>query len=394
MAVKKLMDDRMFKRLVTLRRRIHSYPEPAYHEHRTAAAITKYLDRLKIPYRSGVAETGVVARLGGIDPSGPTIALRADMDALPVDEKTGLPYASKVKGFMHACGHDGHVAIVMGAAELLKKNPPAGNVVFLFQPAEEGEGGALRMIEEGALDGVDMIFGGHIEGAFHVGEIGARRDVDSSYTDALEIRIVGKGGHAARPHETVDAVLVSSLFVLGLQNIVSRSINPLNPTVITIGSIHAGTVYNVVADEALLQGTVRNTDKATREDVIRRIKKTAQALGELHDARIEVNILEGYPPVINHRNCFRIARSTAQSLLGEDKFMLLAKPSMGGEDFSYYLERVPGCFVRIGGLGKDVDVLTAHSSHFNFDEEVIRVGAIYFDRLVRDAIAAIKADRG
>ncbi len=387
------MDDRTFKRLVNVRRRIHKWPEPGFKEHKTADVIMKYLGRLGIPYRKGVAKTGVVGRLEGTDPKGPTIALRADMDALPIEEKTGLPFSSRVKGYMHACGHDGHVAILLGAAELLKKDIPDGNVVFLFQPAEESSGGALNMIEEGALDGVDMVFGGHIEGNVPVGEIAVRTDVDSSYTDAMEIRIVGKGGHAARPHETVDAVVVASLFVIALQNIVSRSINPLNPTVITIGSLHAGSVYNAIADEAVLQGTVRNTDKKTRDDVLRRIKKTAQGLGALHDAQIDVNIMEGYPPVVNHHDGYVLARETVEDLFGKEKFINLIKPSMGGEDFSYYLQQVPGCFVRIGGLGKDTEAPTAHSSCFNFDEEVIRVGAVFFDRVVRKAISRIRDKR-
>ncbi len=387
------MDDRTFKRLVSLRRRIHRWPEPAFKEKKTGEAIARYLERLSIPYRRGIAKTGIVARIDNHGPPAPTVALRADMDALPIEEKTGLPYASRVKGYMHACGHDGHVAIVLGAAELLRKSPPPGNVVLLFQPAEEGSGGARSMIEAGALDGVDMIFGGHIDGAFKLGEIAIRTDVDSSYTDAIEIRILGRGGHAARPHETVDAVVVASLFVMALQNIISRSINPLNPTVITVGSLHAGTVYNAVADEAVLKGTVRNTDGKTRKDVLKRIQKTAEGMASLHDARIEVNIFEGYPPVVNHPECYLLAREAAEGLLGREKFINLVKPSMGGEDFAYYLKEVPGCFVRFGAVGRGGESATAHSSNFNFDEDVIRVGAAFFDAAVRRAVESLKEKR-
>jgi hippurate hydrolase len=387
------MDDRTFNRLVSLRRRIHRWPEPAFKEKKTGEAIVRYLDRLSIPYRRGMAKTGIVARIDNHGPPAPTVALRADMDALPIEEKTGLPYASRVKGYMHACGHDGHVAIVLGAAELLRKSPPPGNVVLLFQPAEEGSGGARSMIEAGALDGVDMIFGGHIDGAFKLGEIAIRTDVDSSYTDAIEIRILGRGGHAARPHETVDAVVVASLFVMALQNIISRSINPLNPTVITVGSLHAGTVYNAVADEAVLKGTVRNTDGKTRKDVLKRIQKTAEGMASLHDARIEVNIFEGYPPVVNHPECYLLAREAAEGLLGREKFINLVKPSMGGEDFAYYLKEVPGCFVRFGAVGRGGESATAHCSNFNFDEDVIRVGAAFFDAAVRRAVESLKEKR-
>jgi len=393
MPFKGLVDDRIFNRLVRARRRIHRWPEPAFREEKTARVIADYLNKLAIPYKKGVARTGVVARLESAPSDAPRIALRADMDALPIEEKTGLPYASRVKGFMHACGHDGHVAMLLGAAELLKKSPPPGNVVFLFQPAEEGTGGALSMIEAGALDGVDMIFGGHIDGAFNVGEMAIRTDVETSYTDALEIYIHGKGGHAAWPHETVDAVVVSSLFVIALQNIISRSTNPLHPTVITIGSIKAGTVYNAIADEAVLRGTVRNTDGKTRKHVLQRIRKTAETLASLHDARIEVNIIEGYPPVINHPEGYRLAREAAEELLGKEKVIALSQPSMGGEDFAYYLQKVPGCFVRFGAVGKDALAATSHSSTFNFDEEAIRVGAAFLAHVSRKAIEDLRARR-
>lgn len=393
MPFKGLVDDRTFNRLVRVRRRIHRWPEPAFREEKTARVIGDYLARLSIPFKGGVARTGIIARLEGAATGAPTIALRADMDALPIEEKTGLPFASRVKGFMHACGHDGHVAILLGAAELLKKSPPPGNIVFLFQPAEEGTGGALSMIEEGALDGADMIFGGHIDGAFNVGEIAIRTDVETSYTDAVEICIHGKGGHAAWPHETVDAVVVSSLFVMALQNIISRSTNPLHPTVITIGSVNAGTVYNAIADEAVLKGTVRNTDGKTRKLVLQRIRKTAEALASLHDARIEVNIIEGYPPVINHPEGYRLARESAEELLGKEKVIALGKPSMGGEDFSYYLQKIPGCFVRFGAVGRGSAAATSHSSTFNFDEEVIRVGAAFFAHVARKAIEDLRTTR-
>lgn len=387
------MDDRTFSRLVKLRRRIHRWPEPAFKEHRTAGVITAYLKRSSIPFKAGIAKTGIVARLEGADPSGPTVAVRADMDALPIAEKTGLPFASRVKGHMHACGHDGHIAIVLGAAEVLRKSPPPGNVVFIFQPAEEGSGGALSMIESGALDGVEMIFGGHIDGSFNLGEIAIRTGMETSHTDALEIKILGKGGHAARPHETVDAVVVASLFVIALQNIVSRSIDPLNPTVITIGSLHAGTVYNAVADEATLKGTVRNTDGKTRRHVLQRIRKTAEALASLHDAVIEVNIMEGYPPVVNHPEGYRLARETAEDLVGKEKVINLSKPSMGGEDFSFYLQKIPGCFVRFGAVPNGSEVPMAHSSTFDFNEEVIRIGAAFFAEIARRAIGELGARR-
>ena len=335
-----------------------------------------------------MAGTGVIARLAG-EPGSPTIALRADMDALLIQEKTGLPFSSKVKGCMHACGHDGHVAILMGAIELLRKDPPAGGVVFIFQPAEEGGAGARKLVEAGVLDGVEAIFGGHIEGRFQVGQMAIRSSVETSYTDEFVIRIKGKGGHAARPHETVDSIVVGSLFVMALQNIVSRGVNPLTPTVISIGAFHSGTVFNAIADEAVLKGTLRNTDRKTRDLVVRKVKKTAEAMGILHDARIEVDIREGYPQVVNDPEWYRVARDTAEELLGKDNVVGLVKPSMGGEDFAYYLEKIPGCFVRFGAGGKG-PVPAAHSSTFDFNEGVIRVGSAYFAALARAAIERLQ----
>jgi len=386
MPYKQHISERDFKRLVSIRRRIHRYPEPAFEEHRTAGVIMKELDRLSIPYRSGLAGTGVLAVIKGKKP-GPTVALRADMDALGVEERTNLPFRSRRKGFMHACGHDGHVAIMLGAAGLLSKDPPEeGSVVIIFQPAEEGGGGAERLVKLGVLKDVEMIFAGHIDRHYNVGHIAIRTDVETSYTDELDIHIIGEGGHAAYPHETVDAVVVASLFVVALQNIVSRSVSPVNPTVVTIGALNAGSAYNVIADEARMKGTIRNTDAATRERVIRNIRKTASALASLYDAEIKVNINEGYPPVINDPEGYRLSRRTAVELLGEDSVLLVPKPSLGGEDFAYYTREVPGCLVRIGGMGPDSPLAAMHSSYYDFDEEAIRVGAVYFSLLAQNAI--------
>lgn len=390
------MSDRDFKRLQSIRRDIHMHPELAFQEHRTADVICRELDRLKIPYRTGLATTGVVARLEGKAP-GPVVAIRADMDALPVEEKTGLSFSSRNKGLMHACGHDGHIAILLGAAGMLAKYPPdEGAVVFIFQPAEESGGGAEKLVSLGVLDGVEMIFAGHIDRHYDVGQIAIRADVETSYTDEIDIHIGGKGGHAAYPHETVDAVVVASLFVVALQNIISRSVSPINPTVISIGALNAGSAYNVIADEATLKGTIRNTDGETRRHVIDKIQRTASALSALHDADIKVTVSEGYPPVINHPECRELARRCAVELLGEKDVLSLYKPSLGGEDFAYYVREIPGCFVRLGSVGPDTPKAAMHSSYYDFDEEVIRKGAVYFSRLAVRAIGYLKekAHRG
>ncbi len=384
------MDKTLFDYLCSIRRKIHEWPEPAFEEHKTAEVITEALKKLSIWHKPGAAKTGIIARLDSGKDGSPTVALRADMDALPIIENTGLPFSSKNQGYMHSCGHDGHVAILIGAATLLKESPPEGNVVFIFQPAEEGGGGARHLIEAGVLDNVDMIFGGHIERHYPAGKIGLKEGIETSFTDAFELKVVGKGGHAARPHEAVDTVVVASLLVMSLQTIVSRSTDPLNPTVITIGSIHGGTAYNVIADETTLRGTIRSIDDKNRRNVFKKIKQTAKSIASLHDAEIHVDINEGYPPIMNPRKGFDIARETAEKIVGSANVLTLPHPSMGGEDFAYYLEKIPGCFVRLGGAKKGLEHVASHSSHYDFDEEVIRLGSIYMAELVRDAVKKIK----
>ncbi len=391
MSEKKIsMNEELFNYLCSIRQTIHQWPEPAFEEHKTAEVISEALKKIALWHKTGVAKTGIVARLNSELKGAPTVALRADMDALPIIENTGLPFSSKNQGYMHSCGHDGHIAILLGAATLLKEAPPEGNVIFIFQPAEEGGGGAQHIIDAGVLDGVDMIFGGHIERHLEVGQIGIRKGIETSFTDAIEIKIVGKGGHAARPHETVDAVLIASLLVMSLQTIISRNTDPLNPTVITIGSIHSGTAYNVIADEATLRGTIRSIDDKNRRNVFSKIKKTASSIASLHDAEIQVDINEGYPPIVNPGKGFELAKETAERVLGNDNVITLPQPSMGGEDFAYYLEKIPGCFVRLGGAKKGLEHVSSHSSHYDFDEEVLRVGSVFMAELARSAINRLK----
>jgi len=315
------------------------------------------------------------------------------MDALPVTEETGLPFSSLVKGAMHACGHDGHVAIVLGAAAILKKNPPEGNAVFIFQPAEETEGGAKPMIEQGVLNGVDMIFGGHIETHHFAGEIGIKHGVHTAYTDAFEIRITGKGGHAARPHETVDAVLIAGRLVMDMQTIISRNIDPLYPAVITVGYIKAGTVNNAIAEKAVLKGTIRTTDEAIRAQVIDRIGKMTTSFSSLHGADIQFILKPGYPPVINEERAYGFAKHVSEGLVGKDNTIILPLPGLGGEDFAYYLQEVPGCFVRFGGGMHGRENFPSHSPRFDFDEEALRVGAAYMSELVRYAVKELRGNR-
>ncbi len=385
----------VFPRMVELRRTFHRNPELAFEEKETAATIIKELQRLDIPYEYEGVGSGVIGRIEGGDQNAPNIALRADMDALPGNENTGLPFASENPDKMHACGHDGHMAMLLGAAALLKAEPPPGNVILVFQPAEERGGGARVILASGALAGVDAIFGGHITRHYHVGEIMVASGTITAYSDGLTIKVKGKGGHGARPHEAVDAVVVTGLLIMAVQTLVSREINPAYPSVITIGQVEAGSAGNVIAEEATLRGTIRTTNLAVREHIIQGLQRIAKAVGDLHNAHVEVEIRTGYPPVVNTVRETEIARQAVLQVLGQSGLATMEHPSMGGEDFAYYLLQIPGCYVRFGACRTGCEQIPLHSPSFDFDEEALQVGAAFFDRVAREAIAAYaNAKRG
>ncbi len=380
--------EKVFPRMVELRRTFHRYPELAFQEEKTAIVIMDELTRLGIPFEYGGVGGGIVARLNCGKKGAPTIALRADMDALPCEENTGLPFASLYPGKMHACGHDGHMAMALGAAALLKENPPEqGNVVFIFQPAEEKGGGSRVMIKSGALEGVNAIFGGHITRHYQVGQIMVARGVITAHSDGFTIRVLGRGGHGARPHEAVDAVVVTGLLIMAIQTLVSREINPAYPSVVTIGKVEAGSAGNVIAETATLQGTIRTTNTEVRNHIINGLKRIATAIGVLHNAKVEVEIREGYPPVVNTAREAEIAKRSVIHLLGDKGFVAMDQPSMGAEDFSYYLLEIPGCYVRFGACNEGCENIPLHSPSFDFDEEALKIGAAFFDQVVREAIA-------
>lgn len=376
----------VFPRMVELRRTFHRYPELAFEETRTAATIMEELDRLDIPYVYTGKGGCVVGRLES-GKGAPTVAVRADMDALPGDEATGLPFASAVPGKMHACGHDAHMAMVLGAASLLAADPPAGNVLFLFQPAEERGGGARVVLASGLLAGARAIFGGHVTHHYRTGEIMVEPGVVTAQSDSFSIRVQGRGGHGARPHEGTDAVVVSGLLVTAFQTLVSREVNPVYPTVITVGKLQAGTAGNVMADSAVLEGTIRTTLPDVREHVHAGIRRMARAIGDAHNSSIDVTIREGYPPVVNSPRETAIARRAALNVVDEDSVVPQDYPSLGAEDFAYYLRELPGCYVRFGARIRDREYIPLHSPAFDIDEDVLQVGAAFFDQVVREAIA-------
>jgi hippurate hydrolase len=377
----------VFPRMVALRRTFHRYPELAFEEEKTAALVMEELTRLGIPFDYGGVGGGVIGRIVGAA-DGPTVALRADMDALPGDESTELPFASLHPGKMHACGHDGHMAMLLGAAALLREDPPAGTMILVFQPAEERGGGARIILRSGALDGVRAIFGGHLMPQFEVGEIMVAPGTITAQSDRFSVFIQGRGGHGARPHEAIDAVVVAGLLISAVQTLVSREIDPFHPSVVTIGQVQAGSAANVIAEKAELHGTVRTTDPTSRQRIVEGLERMAKAVAALHRAEAKVEIVEGYPPVINTEREARIARAAAVRVVGEERILPIEYPSMGAEDFAYYLQRLPGCYVRIGARRRGWEHVALHSPSFDFDEEALKVGAAFFDAVAREAIDA------
>ena len=382
--------DAVYSKMVELRRRFHRFPELAFHELRTAATIIEELQRLEIPYSYEGEGSAVVGRLG--DGLGPTIALRADMDALPAEENTGLPFASEIPGRMHACGHDAHMSMLLGAAALLKAEPPPGNVRLVFQPAEEDGGGARVVLRSGALEEVAAIFGAHVTHHHPTGEIMVKRGTVTAQSDNFTVRVRGAGGHGARPHETTDAVVIVGMLITALQTLVSRRANPVHPTVVTIGRVEAGTAHNVIAEHAVMEGTIRTTDREVRDHVITGLRRMVDAMSALHDAEVKLEVAEGYPPLVNHPRETEIARRAANRVVGAARVSEDAHPSMGSEDFAYYLERTPGAYVRIGARGPMQSMVPLHSPEFTIDEAALGIGARWFACVAREALAELQGE--
>jgi len=376
----------IFDEMVSFRRDLHAHPELSWKERRTTDKICGFLKERGIVYDRELAPTGVVATLPGRDTSKGVIALRADIDALPIHEETGLPFASSNEGVMHACGHDGHTSGLLGAAILLNEESELPvPVKLIFQPAEETGDGAKALIAAGVLDDVAMIFGGHIDRGYRLGCIIVTKGPVNASSDRFVITVNGKGGHAGRPHEAIDAVVVGSLLVMALQTIVSREINPAHPSVVTVGSFEAGRASNVIAETARLKGTIRAQEPTVRIELERAIRRVATAFGGLHDARIDVEIIAGTPAVVNRGKATSIARQVAQQLVGDENVYPLDHANMGAEDFGWYAEERPSCYVRFGTTSPDREFFPAHSSRFDFDERLLAVSASYFHQVAISA---------
>jgi hippurate hydrolase len=374
------------RRIVELRRSFHEHPELAFEEVRTAELITEELDRLGVDYEYGGKGGAVIGRLEGGGPGAPTVALRAEMDALPTEERTGLPFASKIPGCMHACGHDAHMAMVLGAAAQHVMDPPPGTVVYVFQPAEERGAGARVVLESGALEGVAAIFAGHVTHHYRVGEIMVTSGAVTAQSDGFSIRITGKGGHGARPHEAIDAVVIAGMLITSIQTLVSREIDPLHPAVVTIGRVAAGTAANIIAEEAVLQGTIRTALPQVREHLHRGIERLGGAASDLYRAVVDVEIRGGSPPVVNTEREAEIAEKAVHLIGPEARAVLQDYPSMGAEDFGLFLQQMPGCYVRFGARMQEDIYIPLHSPRFDIDENVLGIGTAFLDRVARVAV--------
>lgn len=378
--------------MLHIRRDLHRHPELSNVEKRTANQIATHLESLGLPVKRNVGGYGLVCDLPGLQ-RGLLVALRADMDALPIQEETGLEFSSQINGVMHACGHDGHSSILVGAMHLLLENPPPLPVRLIWQPAEETATGARAMIADGVMQGVGMIFGGHVDRRYPAGQLIVTDGPVNASTDTFKINISGKQGHGARPHEAVDAVVVGSLLVTALQTIVSREVDPAHPSVVTIGIFNAGSAPNVIAGSASLQGTIRAQDESVRQHLKKSIRRIAISIGQLHDARVEVEIQEGTPPVVNTGTAVHLARSTAIEIVGEENVLPLHTANMGGEDFAYFQCEASGCYIRYGASIPGREGYPAHSSRFDFDEAALQVGALFLAKIAHNAGEYLLAEK-
>jgi len=372
--------------IISIRRDIHKHPELGFEVHRTAGIVAEKLNNLGMDVKTGIGKTGVVGDL--ICGDGPTIALRADMDALPIQETGEIEYKSINDGIMHACGHDGHTAMLLGVAKVLadKKDKIKGNVRFLFQPAEEGEGGARYMIDDDCLEGVDSVYGIHLWNFQKYGEIGVKEGPILAAADEFKITIKGIGGHGAAPQGSVDAVIVSAHLITALQTIVSRNTNPLESTVVSIGMINGGYNFNIIADELVLKGTARSYLEENRQMIKMRMEEIINGIATSFGANIDFDYRDGYPPTLNDKGAYEKLLTSAKKIVGERE----CEPylSMGGEDFSYYAQKIPACFFFVGSAPENQPFRSVphHCSHFDFDERALMVGSSIFVQLIEDLL--------
>ena len=369
------------------RRDFHAHPELRYDVHRTAGSVAEKLKSFGcdevVP---GIGRTGVVGVIRGRKPGDKVVGLRADMDALPLEEETGLPYKSTIPGKMHACGHDGHTAMLLGAAKYLAETRNfAGTAIVIFQPAEEGGAGALAMVKDGLISrfGIQEVYGMHNYPGLPIGQFAIRPGPIMAAADHLQIEIEGKGGHAARPHLSIDTILVGAQMISQLQSIVARNIDPLESAVISVCMFQAGHTDNVIPQHALLRGTARSLTPAVRELLHKRIGEVVEGTARLYGASAKVTYTNGYPVVVNHERETAFAADVAREISGKDKVNIDVPPVMGAEDFAFMLAERPGAFIFVG----NGDSAGLHHPAYDFNDETIPVGTSYWVRLAETALA-------
>lgn len=371
--------------LIEIRRTIHMHPELGFEEVETSKLVAQWLEKFGLRVQRGMATTGVVGLLQGKKP-GKTVAIRADMDALPMEEARPVPYASKVKGKMHACGHDAHVAMLLGVARFFSSIPDRvkGNIKWIFQPAEEGGGGGRVMVEQGVLENpkVDAIFGTHVFPLLPAGKVGYYEREGLAATDRFTVKIVGKGGHGAFPHLCKDPVLAAGHFITQLHSVVSRNINPIESAVITIGKVSGGTAFNIIPDVVELLGTVRSLTPEVQEELKKRIEEVAKGVAESFGMDYKYDFEYGYPMLINDPEMSKLVARACSKGIGQEN-VVVVRPAMGGEDFSYYLQKVPGAFFRLGNRNEAKGTIHPyHSSLFDVDEDILPLGVEMFVRII------------
>ena len=371
-----VVEQQLLEWMRSIRRTLHQQPELSYQEYRTSELIQKELSQLGINYRTGWAGTGVIATLG--TDLGPSrhVGLRADMDALPIQDKKKAAYSSKISEVMHACGHDGHVAMLLGAAALLHNRRLPGRISLIFQPAEEHGNGAEKIIKEGALQGIEAIFAGHIDIHYPTGTMTIDEGVICSSADSFLLDVQGQSGHAARPHEARDAIVAGAYLVTALQTLVARETDPNQSAVVTIGRFHAGDASNIIAEEASIAGTIRSNDNEVRRRILAGMQRICAGVALQFGVQVNAHFGDCLPVVLNSASATAVARRAARLIIGEEKILSQGRPSLGGEDFAFYQQVVDGCLVRFGAQGT-IKSGPAHSSTFDFDENVLAVGAAW-----------------
>lgn len=372
------------------RQDFHAHPELAYQEHRTAGLVAERLASFGIEVTTGIGGTGVVGTLRHGN-GNRAIALRADMDALPIEEAGEHAYRSQNSGRMHACGHDGHTTMLLAAARYLAATRNfSGTIQFIFQPAEENGAGALRMIEDGLMERFpfDAAFGAHNDPGLPVGTLSASTGTVNAASDTISIRLTGRGGHAARPHGAIDPILAGAQIVLALQSIVARRVDPLESAVVSICTFNAGSATNVIPETATLSGTIRTLIPSVQNQLAEEIPAIIEGLARAAGATAEIEYLRGYPPVVNDGAMAQVVARAAAAILGPDQIATTLPASMGGEDFAYYALQRPSCFFRIGQKGETTGHMPLHHPRYDFNDDILPIGAAVFAAIAAGELPA------